>query len=238
MNSFTINDLSAGYGSKTILSDINADIPAGNTTAITGCNACGKTTLLKCMANIIRPRSGACLLDGIPLDRYKNKTLAEKISYCPQDHPDCSYLNVKELISIGRYPCSSNTDSAVEDAMKLAGVTEYADMKLGELSGGTQHRVWLALALARQPEILLLDEPSNFLDPAQKQLLADLLNRLKTERGITVVMVTHDLELISNAADFVLALKDGRIIKKGTSGIMRDPEVLQEIYSIIPCSGC
>ena len=238
MKSFAVKNLCAGYGSKRVLHDINADIPIGKITAITGSNACGKTTLLKCMGNILAPQAGDCFIDDLPMKSFKSKVVAEKISFCAQEHPDCSYLTVKELVSIGRYPCGSNSEKAVDDAMALASVGDYAQKKLGELSGGTLHRAWLALALARQPELLLLDEPSNFLDPAQKQNLFTLLCRLKNERGMTVVMVTHDLELIFRTADCVLALKDGRIIKKGTPDMMNESEVLQEIYSLTPCSGC
>lgn len=230
MKNFYVRELYSGYGKKEILHDISLDIHAGGITAVTGSNACGKTTLLKCMANIIRPFSGGCFIDDLPLSGFKTKILAEKISFCAQEHPDCSWLTVRELVSIGRYPCSENSETAVTEAMHLAGVADYSEMKLGELSGGTLQRAWLALALARQPELLLLDEPSNFLDPAQKQNLAVLLRNLKNDRGITIVIVTHDLELISQVSDFVIALKDGRVIKKGTSGMMREPEVLQEIY--------
>ena len=195
-----------------------------------GSNACGKTTLLKCMANIIRPFSGGCFFDDFPLSGFKAKKLAEKISFCAQEHPDCSWLTVRELVSVGRYPCSENSETAVTNAISLTGISDYSEMKLGELSGGTLRRVWLALSLARQPELLLLDEPSNFLDPAQKQNLAALLRNLQSERGMTIVMVTHDLELMSRVSDFVVALKEGRVIKKGTPGMMNKPEVLQEIY--------
>ena len=130
MNNFYLRELSAGYNKKEILHDVSFEIPAGKITSITGSNACGKTTLLKCIANIIRPFSGGCFFDDIPLSVFKTKVLAEKISYCAQEHPDCSWLTVRELVSVGRYPCFENSENAVEDAMQLTGVADYSECKL------------------------------------------------------------------------------------------------------------
>ena len=235
MKSFSVHSLKAGYGKTEVLHGVDIDIPINQTTAIVGANGCGKTTLLKCMANIIKPFDGVCLLDDIALKKIKPRELARRIAYCAQEHPDCGFMTVRELVSMGRYPYGNEpksvTDKAVDEAMTLAGVFDCANFRLGELSSGYSHRAWLALALARQPELLLLDEPTNFLDPLKKQQFADILQYLKREKMVTVVMVTHDLQFVSQTADKVIAVKEGRAVETGTVSEVMNNAFIEEIYA-------
>lgn len=235
MNSFQVADLCAGYGSNTVLHSVNFSLVPGTVTAITGLNGSGKSTLLKCMANLITPFSGNCLLDSVPVKDIKPSKLARRIAFCAQMHPDCGYLTVRELVEMGRFSFRESkpaTRHAAEYAMNLTGVSGFADRKMHELSGGICQRVWLSLALAQQPELLLLDEPSNFLDPAGKYALAELLRNLKNKENITIVLVTHDLELVIRSSDFVIALKDGKLVKSGETHNTLDVNAIKEIYGI------
>ena len=235
MNSFEVSELSAGYGRNTVLHNVNFTLAPGSVTAITGLNGSGKSTLLKCMANLLSPFSGECLIDGVPVKSIRPHKLARKIAFCAQTHPDCSCLTVRELVEMGRFSyreSRSATRNAAEHAMLLTGVSAFAERKMHELSGGISQRVWLSLALAQQPELLLLDEPSNFLDPAGKYALAELLRDLKQKENITIVLVTHDLELVVRSSDFVIALKEGTLLKCGETSKTLDSGAIREIYGI------
>ena len=234
MKCFSVKQLCAGYGKKKILHDICIDIPADTVTAIVGSNGCGKTTLLKCMAGIIKPFSGNCYIDGTVLSSIAPRERARRIAFCSQQHPDCSYLTVKELVAMGRHPYGNESEKvsaqAVEEALQLADICEFSNCRLGELSSGTIHRAWLALALAQQPELLLLDEPTNFLDPLKKQQLSQIFRYLKQEKNTTVVLITHDINFIANSAENVIALKNGSVLCQKTAQEMMSDSVLSEIY--------
>ena len=236
MKSFVISGLSCQYGRKEVLHHVDVEIPAGAITSIIGSTGSGKTTLLKAMANMICPSSGACLFDDTDIRKISRRTLAQKLAFFAQEHPDCGYLTVYELVSMGRYPHGNESAEkfreAVENAMRLAGVEEFAHQRLSELSSGTVQRAWLALALAQEPELLLLDEPGNFLDPAKKLMLAATLQQLKEEKNLTIVMVTHDIDLAIKSSDHIIALSDGRVIKKGLPAEFSGRETLEEIYGI------
>ena len=235
MNFFEVKNLCAGYGKREVLHNIDFSLVPDTITAVTGLNGSGKSTLLKCMVNLLTPFSGECLFDTVPVRKIKPFDLAKKIAFCTQKHPDCSYLTVMELVEMGRFSYrESRSDARIasEEAMVLTGVIEFADRKMGELSPGVQQRAWLALALAQNPQLLLLDEPSNFLDPAGKYALAELLGSLKCKKRITIVFVTHDLELVLNASDRIIALKDGRVLKNGDTVKVLDRSVVKDIYGI------
>lgn len=236
MNSFEIKALSAGYGKHTVLHDIDLTVTPGKITVLIGSNASGKSTLLKCMANIKKPINGACLLDDVPLHSMPRRDVAKKIALCSQTHPDCGYLTVSELVAMGRFPYGKEKSDAAkeitDEAMELAGVTSYRDTPLRELSGGTLQRAWIAMALARRPELLLLDEPTNFLDPLRKNELADLLCSLRDKQKITIVTVTHDLEFAARTADYCAALKEGRVIGYGNREIINSKNELTQIYGL------
>lgn len=235
MNSFEVKNLCAGYGRCEVLHDISLAISSGCITAITGLNASGKSTLLKCMANQMAPFSGACLFDGVPVRSFKPACLAKKIAFCTQKHPDCGYLTVREVVEMGRFSYRESrkaTSSAADEAMALTGVADSAGCRMSALSPGVQQRVWIALALAQQPEMLLLDEPSNFLDPAGKQALGKLLVELRNSRNITILFVTHDLELAVNYSDDVIALKDGALLMCGKTADIINKKAVREIYGI------
>ena len=235
MKSFEVKNLCAGYGRHQVLHDISFTVTPGSITAITGLNASGKTTLLKCIANLIAPFSGECLLDGVSVRTLKPAILAKKIAFCAQKHPDCGYLTAREVVEMGRFSYRESrqaTAIAADEAMELTGVASFAGIKMSELSPGVQQRVWIALALAQQPEMLLLDEPTNFLDPAGKQALGELLVELRQNRKITILFVTHDLELVINSSDDVTALKDGTLLMCGKTADIITGKAVREIYGI------
>ena len=235
MNSFEVENLCAGYGKVEVLHNVSFSIAPDTITAVTGLNGSGKSTLLKCMANLLTPFSGECRFDGVSVHSIKPSKLARKIAFCSQKHPDCGYLTVQEVVEMGRFSYRESrkmTRETAAGAMELTGVIQYANRKMEEISPGVQQRVWLSLALAQTPELLLLDEPSNFLDPAGKCALAELLRDLKSKKNLTVVFVTHDLELVLNASDRMVALKDGAVLKCGTTRHELDRAAVKEIYGI------
>jgi iron complex transport system ATP-binding protein len=235
MTSFEVISLCAGYNSSAVLKEVSFSVAPGTVTAITGLNGSGKSTLLKCMANLLKPFSGECRFDGIPVHSIRPAKLARKIAFCTQTHPDCGYLTVRELVEMGRFSCResrSATRAAAEYAMELTGVIQSADRKMQELSSGIQQRVWLALALSQQPELLLLDEPSNFLDPAGRYYLSELLRNLQQKENLTIVLVTHDLDFVLRTSDFSAALKDGKLLMHGETSKTLDRAAIKEIYGI------
>ncbi|MDR1411006.1 MAG: ABC transporter ATP-binding protein [Spirochaetaceae bacterium] len=214
--------LAAGYGDREIIHDMNLTVPRGKISAIIGANACGKSTLLKTFARLIRPLSGGVTLDGAAIDRIAPKRLARILGILPQSPIAPEGIIVSDLVSRGRYPYQSflhgpgrGDDEAVARALDLMGVTDLAGRSMDELSGGQRQRVWIAMALAQQTAILLLDEPTTFLDVTHQIEILDLLTDLNRENGTTIVMVLHDVNLAARYADCIFALNKGRLVSEG-----------------------
>jgi len=211
-----------GYGERTIVDGLDLMVPPGRITTIVGANACGKSTLLKSMARLLAPSSGSVLLDGKAIHRLPTKQVARVLGLLPQSPIAPDGIAVSDLVSRGRYPhqgalarWTSDDDRAVARALETTGTTHIADRPVDELSGGQRQRVWIAMALAQETDVLLLDEPTTFLDISHQVDVLDLLTDLNHERGTTIVMVLHDLNLAARYADHLVAMAGGKILAAG-----------------------
>lgn len=232
-------DLNIGYGERLIIKDLSVELPDKQITTIIGSNGCGKSTLLKAITRIISHQSGAILLDGQEIARENTKSLAKKMAILPQTPESVSGLTVGELVSYGRFPYQkgfgrlTKKDYEVMDwALEVTGTTEFKYRPVDALSGGQRQRVWIAMALAQETEIIFLDEPTTYLDMAHQLEVLELLQKLNREQERTIIMVLHDLNQAARFADYLIALKDGNIIKSGNCEEVITPDVLRQVFQI------
>ncbi len=228
-------DLSVSYGSRAVLRGVNFSLRRGEIVVAAGANGCGKTTLLRAAAGLLRPSGGGFVFDGQPLTDYSRPALARKLAILAQTADRLPDVTVRAYVSYGRYPfCGSflreADERAVDEALDLTGLAELSDRRVGELSGGELQRVRLAMAAAQSPSLLLLDEPSSFLDLAGQSRLAAFMKRLQAERGTTILAVLHDLNLASRCADRLIFLKDGSVAASGKPSELLKPELLTSVY--------
>ncbi|SDS37551.1 iron complex transport system ATP-binding protein [Paraoerskovia marina] len=235
----TVDHLTLGYGDRTVVTDLQVDVPPGRITAIVGANACGKSTLLRSMSRLLAPRAGQVLLDGKDVHRMPAKQLARTLGLLPQSPVAPEGIAVADLVGRGRHPhqrilsrWSHDDDVAVAAALDATGTAELADRPVDELSGGQRQRVWIAMVLAQQTDLLLLDEPTTFLDVAHQVEVLDLLADLNAARGTTVVMVLHDLNLAARYADHLIALADGRVHAAGAPGDVLTEETVRAVFDL------
>lgn len=228
-------DLSVAYPGRAVLEALSLEIPRGKVTAIVGPNACGKSTLLRALARLIPATGGEVLLDGKAIGKQRSRSVARQLAILPQSPLAPEGLTVRDLLRRGRTPHQSawrqwsRADAeAVDRALDLTGLTALADEPLDRLSGGQRQRAWIAMALAQDTDILLLDEPTTYLDLPHQIDLLTLVRKLNRETGRTVAMVLHDINLAARFADQMVALKQGRVAYQGaperivTAAMMRD----------------
>lgn len=235
----TVSNLSAGYGENVILEDLDLVIPHGKITVIVGANACGKSTLLRTMSRLLSPLRGHVLLDGKSIHGIQPKKLAKTLGLLPQSPIAPEGITVADLVSRGRHPhqgmlsrWSSADNDAVATALEATKTFELAERPVDELSGGQRQRVWIAMALAQQTEILLLDEPTTFLDISHQIEVLDLLTDLNHTRGTTIVMVLHDLNLAARYADHLVAMAKGRLHVIGTPEDVLTQDNVREVFGL------
>lgn len=233
------NKLSVSYGDADIVRELELSIPKGKITSVIGPNGCGKSTLLKTLARMLKPKAGTVILDGKALHTQPTKEIAKIMAFLPQAPDAPSGLSVHELVSYGRFPYQSGigrlTSSdlkVIEWALQVTGVWEFRRRSLSALSGGQRQRVWIAMALAQETELLLLDEPTTYLDLSHQMEVLQLLSRLNKEQGRTVAMVIHDLNLAARFSDYMVAVRAGRIICEGTPHEVLTPAVMKEVFEI------
>ncbi|MBM7367248.1 ABC transporter ATP-binding protein [Gordonia hydrophobica] len=231
--------LSVGYDGTTIIADLDVELPTGRVTTIVGPNGCGKSTLLRTLSRLLTPSTGRVLLDGADIADSKPKHVARTLGLLPQNPVAPDGLTVSDLVSRGRHPhqswyrqWSSEDEKAVAQAMELTSTTELADRAVDSLSGGQQQRVWIAMTLAQQTDLILLDEPTTYLDLAHAVDVLDLVDELRTEHGKTVVMVLHDLNLAARYSDALIVMRDGRIVAEGTPADVLTPDLLQASFGL------
>lgn len=242
--------LSLAYGDRVIVDGLDLTIPSGAITAIVGANGCGKSTLLRALARLISPRSGQVILDGKALHGRPTKEIARTLGLLPQSPVAPEGIAVADLVGRGRHPhqrmlarFTAHDYDIVARSLAATGITEFADRSVDELSGGQRQRVWIAMALAQETDILLLDEPTTFLDLTHQIEVLDLLTDLNREQGTTIVMVLHDINLAARYADHLFALRDGRVVTGGrpaevlTSDLIRDVFELEALVVPDPVSG-
>jgi iron-siderophore transport system ATP-binding protein len=232
-------ELSLGYGGTAIVEGLTIDVAAGAVTAIVGPNACGKSTLLRGLARLMSPSAGQVILDGSDITRLRTKDVARKLGLLPQSSIAPEGITVADLVSRGRFPhqtmlrqFSRDDQQAVADAMAATGVTAIAGRPVDQLSGGQRQRVWIAMVLAQQTPLILLDEPTTFLDIAHQIELLDLFAELNAEQGRTIVAVLHDLNHACRFADQIIAMKAGTVVAQGNPVDVITATLVEEVYGL------
>ena len=235
------DDLELAYDQRVVAEHLGIEIPDGSFTVIVGPNACGKSTLLRALARLLKPRRGAVYLDGELITARPSKEVARRLGLLPQSAIAPDGITVADLVARGRYPhqrllrqWSADDERAVDAAMAATRVSDLADRLVDELSGGQRQRVWLAMALAQQTPILLLDEPTTFLDIAHQIEVLDLCAELHAERGRTLVAVLHDLNHACRYATHLVAMREGAIVAQGDPGEVVTAELVEEVFGL-PC---
>jgi iron complex transport system ATP-binding protein len=238
-HSLLVEDLTLGYKDRVVIESLDLTIPPGRITAIVGANACGKSTLLRSMSRLLAPRVGHVLLDGKEVHRLPSKELARTLGLLPQSPIAPEGITVSDLVGRGRHPhqrmlsrWSREDDEAVAEALEATRTVDLADRPVDELSGGQRQRVWIAMALAQRTDLLLLDEPTTFLDVSHQVEVLDLLTDLNRSLGTTIVLVLHDLNLAARYADHLIALADGRLHAAGTPEEVLTPETVHAVFGL------
>lgn len=239
MNGLICQDISLGYGARQVLCDVSLSVPKGKITALIGANGCGKSTLLRAMAGLLRPMSGEVALDGQKLSAWPRKQLARRLSFLPQDMVDPPEITVAELVAYGRHPhrgllgrTAPGDAEAVVRAIAATDMTSLADRMVSTLSGGERRRAWIAMALAVEAGILLLDEPTTFLDIGHQFEVLELLQHINRTQGITVVLSLHDLNQAVRFADHLVAVDRGTIIDQGAPAEVMTEHLLTETFRV------
>ncbi|MDT0321982.1 ABC transporter ATP-binding protein [Streptomyces millisiae] len=229
------------YDQRVIATELSVAVPERSFTVIVGPNACGKSTLLRALARMLRPTAGSVLLDGQAIASYPARRLARTLGLLPQSPTAPDGISVADLVARGRYPhqgllrqWSREDERIVDESMAATGVAELADRHVDELSGGQRQRVWIAMALAQQTPLLLLDEPTTFLDIAHQIELLDLCARLHEEQGRTLVAVLHDLNHAARYATHLIAMRDGRVVAAGAPADVVTAELVEDVFRL-PC---
>lgn len=229
--------LSKKYQDKLILDDITLEIPQAQVTAFIGANGAGKSTLLGIMSRLITKEDGEVLIDDQDVTQWKSRALAQKLAILKQSNQVSARLTVEDLVAFGRFPYSKGR-LTLEDQQKVTQALEYmeiTDLKkayIDELSGGQQQRVYIAMIIAQDTEYVLLDEPLNNLDMKHAVQMMKILRRLVDDFGKTIVLVLHDINFASAYADYMVGLKDGRIVAQGSTAEMMTPEQLNIVYDM------
>ncbi|GLZ10964.1 ABC transporter [Actinomadura sp. NBRC 104425] len=233
-------DLTLAYERRTIAEGLSVAVPDRSFTVIVGPNACGKSTLLRALARILKPAAGTVVLDGRSIADWPAKRLARTLGLLPQSSVAPEGITVADLVARGRYPhqsllrqWSKEDERVIAESMAATGVADLADRPVDELSGGQRQRVWIAMVLAQQTPLLLLDEPTTYLDIAHQIEVLDLCARLH-EEGRTVVAVLHDLNHAARYATHLIAMRGGRIIAEGAPGDVVTADLVEEVFRL-PC---
>ena len=231
--------VTVGYGAEPVVRDLSLVIPDGQVTTIVGPNGCGKSTLLRTMARLLKPTQGRVLLDGQPVHDLPTKDIARRMALLPQSPVAPDGLVVRDLVGRGRHPhqrwfsqWSPEDERIVESALAMTDTAELRERPLDQLSGGQRQRAWIAMTLAQDTDLMLLDEPTTYLDLAHQVEVLDLVTRLNRERGRTIVMVLHDLNLAARYSDRIVAMKDGVIATEGTPTEVFTPDLLAETFGL------
>lgn len=241
VNRLIADNVTLGYDQRIIAEQLSVEIPDNSFTVIVGPNACGKSTLLRALSRMLKPSQGRVLLDGQTIHSMPAKKVARMLGLLPQSSIAPDGITVADLVARGRYPhqgllrqWSPEDERVVQESMASTGVAELADRYVDELSGGQRQRVWIAMALAQQTPLLLLDEPTTFLDIQHQIDVLDLCAELHEEQGRTLVAVLHDLNHAARYATHLIALKDGKVVAEGAPSEIVTAELVEEVFQL-PC---
>jgi len=239
MSRLAARDVTLAYDNHLVSEHLAVEIPDGEVTVIVGPNACGKSTLLRALSRLLRPRNGSVILDGQEIHRLPTKEVARRLGLLPQSPIAPDGIIVGDLVARGRTPHQSmfqqwsvRDEEAVREALVATGTLDLFDRSVDELSGGQRQRVWIAMALAQQTDLLLLDEPTTFLDITHQVEVLELVRALNENAGRTVVVVLHDLNLACRYAHHLVAMRDGVIVANGTPGEVITEASVREIFGL------
>ncbi|HDK7139406.1 TPA: ABC transporter ATP-binding protein [Clostridium botulinum] len=239
MKSIETKNLDIAYEDTLIVKELNMQIPKGKITSIIGANGCGKSTILKAVGRILKPKTGVVHLSGQDISKLSTKEIAKKMAILPQNPTAPSGLTVSELVAYGRFPhqkgfgnLTKEDKKIVKWALAATKLSEFERREVDTLSGGQRQRVWIAMALAQQTDLILLDEPTTYLDLAHQLEVLKLLYELNRSQKCTIVMVLHDLNLAARFSDYIIAIQKGAIIKYGPPEEVMTPEVLRKTFNI------
>ncbi len=231
--------LRLAYGEHPVIDGLDLDVLDGTVTAVIGPNGCGKSTLLRALGRLMKASAGRVLLDGKRIDRAPSREVARVLGVLPQTPVAPEGLTVADLVARGRHPrqawyrqWSPTDQDVVAEALSWTGTLELAQRPVDQLSGGQRQRVWISMVLAQETDLLLLDEPVTFLDVAHQVDVLDLVERLHTETGRTVVMVLHDLNLAARYAQRLVAMADGEVVAQGSPSQVLTEDLLQEVFGL------
>ncbi|WP_432060905.1 ABC transporter ATP-binding protein [Streptomyces sp. S1] len=235
-------DLTLSYDRRTVATSLSVDIPDHSFTVIVGPNACGKSTLLSALARMLTPKAGQVYLDGAAISSYRSREVACRLGLLPQSSSAPGGITVGDLVARGRYPhqrllkqWSAEDETAVTEAMRQTGVLDLADRPVDDLSGGQRQRVWLSMVLAQQTSVLLLDEPTTFLDIAHQVEVLDLCAELHARKGHTVVAVLHDLNQACRYATHLIVMRPGGVIAaQGDPASVMTADLVEDVFGL-PC---
>ncbi|MGO5064759.1 ABC transporter ATP-binding protein [Clostridium sp. LCP25S3_F8] len=239
MKSIETKNLDIAYEDTLIVKELNMQISKGKITSIIGANGCGKSTILKAVGRILKPKNGLVHLSGQDISKLSTKEIAKKMAILPQNPTAPSGLTVSELVAYGRFPhqkgfgnLTKEDKKIVKWALDATKLSEFESREVDTLSGGQRQRVWIAMALAQQTDLILLDEPTTYLDLAHQLEVLKLLYELNRNQKCTIVMVLHDLNLAARFSDYIIAIQKGAIIKYGNPEEVMTPEVLKKTFNI------
>ncbi|SEN53922.1 ABC transporter ATP-binding protein [Paenibacillus sp. OV219] len=239
MSQLEARGLSLSYGGSYIFEDLNLSIPKGKVTVFIGSNGCGKSTLLRSMARLLKPQRGSVVLEGADIAGMSTKEVARKLAILPQGPTTPEGLTVLQLVKQGRYPYQSwlkqwsqEDEASVQAALLATGMTELAERAVDALSGGQRQRAWIAMTIAQETPIILLDEPTTYLDLTHQIEVLDLLDAMNRNEQRTVVMVLHDINLACRYADHIVAIRDGRIESQGRPDEVIDEALIEKVFRL------
>ncbi len=239
MHSIEASNLAVAYDDHLIVPNLDLCLPQGKITSIIGPNGCGKSTVLKAVGRLLKPRGGMVYLNGRDIRQMSTREIAKKMAVLPQTPQAPGGLTVNELVSFGRFPhqkgfgrLSEEDKKTVRWALEATRLTGYETTPVDNLSGGQRQRVWIAMALAQQTDLILLDEPTTYLDLSYQLEVLELLQRLNSEQGCTIVMVLHDLNLAARFSHYMVAVRNGEMVYSGTPEEVMQHEVLKKTFSI------
>ncbi len=231
--------VTVGYGAEPVVRDLSLAVPDGKVTTIVGPNGCGKSTMLRTLARLLSPTSGTVHLDDRPIGSISTKEIATRMALLPQSPVAPEGLLVRDLVGRGRHPhqrwfsqWSRQDEEIVDAALAMTDTLDLRDRPLDQLSGGQRQRAWIAMTLAQDTDLMLLDEPTTYLDLAHQVEVLDLVTRLNRERGRTVAMVLHDLNLAARYSDVIVVMKAGVIVGQGTPGAVFTPDMLSAVFGL------